>query len=197
MAHTWSSPVCQLLGRRFRFTPQHNFKFISAVNLACIRWMSMVLAFSWSGTAAFTPVHFHSNNFTFHSLVPHHCVPLLSVIHRPACLSSEALSAGLLTHTYVALPSSWPTSVSVRGVNNQTQDSSLRPFDHSTSLVTWASLSPGIFISLESQLQCPVLWLLRLLSLAFCHLGLLKLSVLWALRSLTLTLLHTSPLHTI
>lgn len=86
----------------------------------------------------------------------------------------------------MALPSSWPTSVSVRGVNNQTQDSSLRPFDHSTSLVTWASLSPGIFISLESQLQCPVLWLLRLLSLAFCHLGLLKLSVLWALRSLTL-----------
>ena len=131
MAHTWSSPVCQLLGRRFRFTLQHNFRFISVVNLCASAGYPWYWHFL-EAVHAFTPVHFHRNNFTFHSLVPHHCVPLVSVIHRPACLFSEALSPGLLAHTYVALPSSWPTSVSVWGVNNQTQDSSLRPFDHST-----------------------------------------------------------------
>lgn len=134
---------------------------------------TMVLASSCIGTGAVKPVHFHNDMTSPFILLLH----TLSHSHLFPCL---ALLRGLdswLPYPHVVMPSSWLTSESTWKVNTLTWNSFLGCSD----IPPCQEPGPHHLLELESQWQCPVLWLLLLfLSLSSCRLVLLKLPAPWA-----------------
>ena len=196
MAHTWSSPVCQLLGRRFRFTLQHNFRFISVVNLCASagypwywRFLEAVQLLSHQYTSTETTSPFI---LLFHTTVSLFCRSFTAL---PVSSQRPWVLAYSPTHTWpcrhpgqLQYPcGEWTTKPKILLLDPLT----IPLIGNLGLIISWNFYISWVSVAVPCSLT------VRLLSLAFCHLGLLKLSVLWALCSLTLTLLHTSPLHAI